>query len=109
MAYSESLRGRLLDYFDSRPHIVEKRMFGGYAYLLQGNMVAGVMKNAMLFRIGHEEEEQAILLPEVRPFMNAGRKMSGWIIIDEEHLEEEPVLRGWLEKAIEFVKGMPGK
>jgi TfoX/Sxy family transcriptional regulator of competence genes len=83
----------------------EIRMFGGICFTLNGNMHCGTMKDGdVLFRVGPDQETQALALPGTRLMEQAGRTMKGFIIVSADHLGEEQALNDWVALAANFVE-----
>jgi hypothetical protein len=108
MAYDEKLAERIRKVLASTPGVVEKRMFGGVAFLLHGNMLVGVHKDSLLARIAPEETERALRDDNVRLFEITGRPMKGWILVDPDGLTGAK-LGKWIERARGFVTTLPHK
>lgn len=89
--------------------ISEKRMFGGVAFFLHGNMVAGTASGALLLRVGKPYEPMALREPHTRPMEMQGRKMGGYIYVDTPALTDEKRLAQWLHQALEHVRSLPRK
>jgi hypothetical protein len=109
MAYSESLAGRVRDVVKRRKGVVEKKMFGGVGFLLCGNMLVGVWKDSLIARVGPERGDDALAEPHVREFDITGRAMKGWVMVEPEGIDEDRDLLAWIERAWEFVAGLPAK
>ncbi len=109
MAFDRILAGRIRDVFVREPEVVEKKMFGGVAFLLNGNMLVGVWKDALIVRLSPVEGKAALLQPHVREFDITGRPLKGWIMVEPDGLEEDDELRCWIQRAIKFVEMLPGK
>jgi hypothetical protein len=84
-------------------------MFGGLAYLWNGNMLVGVWQASLIARVGPEEGIKALGQLHVRPFDVTGRPMRGWIMIAAEGLETDVQLAHWLDQALQFVDTLPTK
>ena len=82
MAYDEALAQRILDVLGDRAHVSERRMFGGWALMLDGHMACGVIGDELLARVGAEAYEDALDLPHVRQMDFTGRPMTGFVIVD---------------------------
>jgi TfoX/Sxy family transcriptional regulator of competence genes len=108
MAFDEALAQRLRDRLVSDPAVAEKKMFGGLAFLTDGNMTVGVHGDELIVRLDPHEIEPAVEQVGVRPFTVGGRTMRGWILVDGEMLDD-PVLDGWLARARDFVATLPPK
>lgn len=108
MPYSEQLAERIRGQLPRRG-IEEKKMFGGVGFLLNGNMLVGVWKSSLVARVGPERYEEALRAPFAGEFDITGRAMKGWVLVAPEGLEGDEGLRGWIERALEFVKTLPAK
>jgi hypothetical protein len=84
-------------------------MFGGLAFLLHGNMCVGVWQISLIVRLGPEQAATALKEPNVAEFDVTGRPMRGWVVVEAEGLETDEQLRGWIERAVEFVETLPRK
>jgi TfoX/Sxy family transcriptional regulator of competence genes len=92
-----------------RKGIVEKKMFGGVGFLLDGNMLVGVWKDSLIVRLGPDNYDDALLEPHVREFDITGRPMKGWVLVEPEGVEDDHQLKGWIDGAMKFVKALPAK
>jgi TfoX/Sxy family transcriptional regulator of competence genes len=97
------------DVFADRRWITEKKMFGGIAFLLHGNMCVGVWETSLIVRLGPEQAAEALKEPHVVEFDVTGRPMKGWAVVEAEGVDTDQQLREWVEKAVEFVEGLPRK
>ena len=109
MAYDESLAARIRETLDRQAGVVEKKMFGGVCFLLNGNMLVGVWKENVIARIGLEAYEEALAEPSVVEFDITGRSMRGWVMVEPEGVDEDEDLKRWIGHAVEFVQTMPAK
>ena len=109
MAFDEDLAARIRDYFDKQrnPQVEEKRMFGGVGFLLNGNMLVGVWKDALVARLGDDGE--ALREPHVRPFDITGKPMRGWVMLDFTDIAGDTELRRWISLAAAFASTLPPK
>lgn len=87
----------------------ERRMFGGLCFMLAGNMLCGVHKNGLMYRVGKDRAAQALDLPGAAPMAFTGRPMGGMIELYEDDLEREDTRAGLLALAVEFVDTLPAK
>lgn len=108
MAYDLQLAERLRKNLQQYP-LVEKKMFGGVAYLLNGNMLCGVIGNSMIARVGGDRYLDCLSKPGAKPFDMTGRPMTGWVEILPEGIEKDSALREWIEWSHEFVNTLPNK
>jgi TfoX/Sxy family transcriptional regulator of competence genes len=109
MAYSKSLAARIQQALGQRPGIEQKRMFGGVAFLLHGNMLVGVWQDSLVARLGPEQGERALREEYVKAFDVTGRPMKGWALIEPDGIDTDEQLRTWVERATEFVSTLPPK
>jgi len=109
MAFDEDLAARIRERLERRQGVEEKRMFGGVAFLLDGNLLVGVWKDSLIARLGREQGEEALLEPHVRPFDVTGRPMRGWVLVGPEGVGEDDQLARWIDRAEEFVRTLPAK
>ena len=109
MPYSESLAERVRIALKGMRNVVEKRMFGGVCFLLQGNIVVGVWNLSLIARVGVEQEVAALQENHVRKMDITGKPMKGWIIIEPDGIDEDDQLRHWIDQAIAFASTLPAK
>jgi TfoX/Sxy family transcriptional regulator of competence genes len=109
MAYSEELAGRLRDLLADKPQVIEKKMFGGLAFLLHGHLLVGVRHNELIARIGPDRYPAALQQPHVVEFDITGKPMKGWVTVQPRGLRSEPQLQNWLQQSLEFVRTLPPK
>ncbi len=87
----------------------ERKMFGGLCFMLNGNMLCGVHKGGMMFRVGKDNADTALALPNANPLAFTGRPMGGMIEMFEDDLENETTRRALIELARQFVDTLPPK
>ncbi len=110
MAYNEKLAERMRALLKPKRGVIEKKMFGGIGFLVNGNMACGVQKQEMIVRLGGDEFQKALKQKGVRIFEIGGRQASkGWILVSAEGYTSEEALEGWIEKGIAFAKSLPPK
>ncbi len=109
MAYDEALADRIGVILNDQPNVVGKKMFGGIAFMVSGNMCCGVVKDTLMLRVGAENYESLLSLPHAREMDFTGKSMKGMIYVDPEGLETEEELKTWVERALEFVLSLPAK
>jgi TfoX/Sxy family transcriptional regulator of competence genes len=109
MAYDEGLAQRIRESLGQRPGLVEKKMFGGIGFMLQGNMACGVNKDDLIVRAGLERYEELLAEPQARPFDFTGRPMKGWLMIGPAGYESDDDLTRWLTLGIDFALSLPPK
>ena len=108
MAYDEALAERIRDGLHGAAGITEKKMFGGLAFLTDGNITVGVTGDDLMVRIDPDETDAALAEPGARRFDMTGRPMRGWIVVAGDALDDD-VLGSWIERARAFVATLPPK
>lgn len=108
MAYDEGLAERVTDLTQQLPDLSEKRMFGGWGLMWQGNLLVGVIGDDLVVRVGPDAYEDA-LRAGGREFDFTGRPMKGWVMVPADAVAEEPELAAWIDRATRFVKTLPAK
>jgi TfoX/Sxy family transcriptional regulator of competence genes len=110
MAYDEDLAHRVRTRLAEQDGITEKAMFGGLAFLLDGNMAVGITSTGeLMVRVGADGEGEALADPHARPFDMTGRPMKGWILVERAGIETETELNAWVRQGVEFAHGLPAK
>jgi TfoX/Sxy family transcriptional regulator of competence genes len=110
VAYDEELAQRIRHLVAAYPGVVEKRMFGGLAFLVGGNMaVAASGQGGLLVRVDPAQSDALIANSQARPFEMRGRSMRGWLRVDSEHLQTANELAEWVERGSEFALSLPAK
>lgn len=109
MAYNKALAQRIHHLVAGEQGLSEKNMFGGVAYMLDGNMCCGVLGEELILRLEVERAESALQEPGVEPFNPAGRPMRGWVTVNIDSLGSEATLQGWVKAAVAFTRSLPPK
>ena len=109
MAYDEGLATRVREVLGDQPELVEKKMFGGLAFLLHGNMACGVRGEDLIVRVAAETADAALGEPGTRPFDLTGRPMKGWLLVDADGHAEDDDLRRWVDRGLAYANSLPPK
>lgn len=109
MAYDEGLATRLTDVLGERTGFEPKKMFGGLALMVDGNMCIGVMGDEIIARVGPDAKDGALDEPGTRPFDFTGRPMKGWVVVAADVVAEDEDLEVWVERCLDFVRSLPPK
>ncbi len=109
MAYDEGTAQRLREVLQEMPGVTEKKMFGGIAFMINGNMCAGVVRDTLMLRVGPENYETALEQPHVRPMDFTGRPLTGFVYIDPDGFEADADLARWIDLAWQFIRELPAK
>jgi hypothetical protein len=89
--------------------VTEKAMFGGWAWLLHGNLLCAARTGGMLLRVGKENEAWALEIAGVVSMISRGRRMPGWVRAGQEVYGSDRLRERLLKAAIEFTRVLPGK
>lgn len=103
MAFDEELADRLRQAVGSRPGVAEKKMFGGLAFLLDGKMFVGIVKDDLMVRVGPDRYESALAEPHVRPMDFTGRPMVGYVYVRPGGSSTASAIRRWVDLGAAFV------
>lgn len=109
MAFDEGLAERVRARLGADPGVTEKRMFGGLAFLYEGNMAVGVTGDELMVRVGPDATEAALSRPGTRPFDFTGRPMRGWVVVAASAVSEDETLADWIEQGHAFAASLPPK
>ncbi len=109
MAFSETLAQRVRNVLYPLTPAEEKKMFGGIAFMVSGNMAVGVIRNELIARVGLENYEASLRVPGADLFRPTGKPMAGWVSVAPEAHQTNENLKYWIELALEFVKTLPAK
>ena len=109
MAYNEKLAERIRKVLARRKGLTEKKMFGGLAFMVHGNMYCGVLKDDLVFRVGPERYEKALSQPHTRPMDFTGRPIRGFVFVGPGGCRTDKALAKWVKQAVEFAMTLPRK
>ena len=110
MAYDEELAARIRDLLAGEPALSEKKMFGGLAFLIGGNMaVAASGQGGVLVRVDPAESDALVGSTDARPMEMRGREMQGWLRVETEHVRTKRQLAAWVERGVAYARSLPAK
>lgn len=110
MAYDEELAQRLRDHLEGEPGLSERKMFGGLALLIGGNMaVAASGQGGLMLRVGEAQGESLLAHVHAEPIVMRGREMTGWLRIDPAGLATEEDLARWADLGVAYARSLPAK
>ena len=110
MTYDEALADRISELLATDHDVVEKKMFGGIAFLIGGNMsVSASGQGGLLLRVDPEETDSLLSKPHAHPFEMRGRVMQGWLRVDAEGLKTKRQLERWVARGIAYARSLPSK
>jgi TfoX/Sxy family transcriptional regulator of competence genes len=110
VAYDEDLANRIRELLADEAGVIEKRMFGGLAFLIGGYMSVTVSgRGGLLLRCDPEETEALLAKPHAGPFEMRGRMMDGWLRIDAEGVRTKHQLERWVTRGVSYARSLPPK
>ena len=110
MAYDEDFANRVRELLADETGITEKAMFGGLAFLLQGNMAVGLSGGGeLMVRVGPDATDDALSRPHTRLFDMTGRPMKGWILVAPAGVKTKRQLDSWVKRGTKFARTLPPK
>ncbi len=109
MAYDEELAERVRDVLSARSEVSERKMFGGIAFMLAGNMACGVLGEKLIVRLGDEEGEKALAEDGVRPFDFTGKPMKGIVYVAPDRTSDDAGLPEWVDAGADYAASLPPK
>lgn len=107
MPYSEDLAHRLRDVFATRDEVVEKKMFGGLAFMVRGHMCCGIVDDRLMARVGPDRWEEALSRPFAREMDFTGRSLKGFVLVEPDGIRTQEALTDWVALAEAFIDTLP--
>lgn len=109
MSYDGALAARVKEILSEHCDIVERKMFGGLAFMLAENMCCCVTDRGLMVRVGPEGYAEALTLPHAGVMDITGRPMRGWALVQPAGLESRASLAEWVERGAAFAATLPAK
>jgi len=110
MAYDEELADRIRDLIGDEPNLTEKKMFGGLAFLIGGNMaVSASGQGGLMVRVDPDESDELVSTTPARLMEMRGRSMKGWLRLDAEDLRTKEELSTWVRRGVAFARSLSPK
>lgn len=109
MAFDEGVAQRLREQLSDRDDVVEKKMFGGVAFMLAGNMCCGVVDDTLMARVGPENYHEALGRSHAREMDFTGRPLTGFVYVAPPGFESDEALAEWIELCVAFAASLPAK
>ncbi|NKB69849.1 MAG: RNA methyltransferase [Candidatus Latescibacteria bacterium] len=109
MAYDEGLLQRVREAADTSVEWVEKKMFGGVAIMLNGNMACGIIEDELMVRVGPQVYEEALRQPYAREMDFTGRPLKGLVMVGVAGIDADEELAGWVARGVDFAGSLPVK
>ena len=110
MAYDEDLADRIRELLGAEKGLEEKRMFGGLAFLINGNMSVAVSgRGGLMVRVPPAETDKLLAREHVEPMVMAGRETRGWLRVSADGLRTKRQLEPWVRRGVDYAKILPPK
>ena len=109
MAYSEELAQRIRDVIGGRDGVTERKMFGGIAWMVDGNMACGTMGENLLVRMDRDDTERILAEPHVAPMKMGARTMRGFFTVDAVAISDDGELARWIDAGAAYASSLPAK
>ena len=110
MAYDLDLADRIRELLGPIRGVDEKRMFGGLAFLINGNMSVAVSgQGGLMVRVPREDTERLLTRAHVSPMVMAGRETRGWIRVDADGVKTKRQLADWVTRGADYARSLPHK
>lgn len=109
MPYDEKLTERVRNTLKPRRGIVEKKMFGGVAFMARGHMFCGIVEKDLMVRVGPKEYDAALARAHVREMDFTGRPLKGMVYVGSTGLRTAKQLQSWVERGLAFTRSLPAK
>ena len=102
MAFDEALAQRIRQTLATRDDVLEKKMFGGIAFMVGDRMAVGVVKDDLMVRVGPDAHEEALAQPHARPMDMGGRISRGFVYVAPEGVAGDADLAAWIDRGLRF-------
>jgi TfoX/Sxy family transcriptional regulator of competence genes len=109
MAFDEAVARRVRKALAQHRGVTERKMFGGLAFMLNGNMCCGVLKSDLVLRLGPDGADKALHEPHTREMDFTGRPMKGMVYVEPQGIATDKALRRWVGSAVKFAGSLPHK
>ena len=110
MPYDEALADRIRELLAGETGVAEKKMFGGLAFLIGGNMaVAASGQGGILVRVDPDESDALLARTAARPMEMRGREMRGWLRVDADGVRTKRELAPWVRRGAAYARSLPPK
>lgn len=109
MSYDERLAERVREVLGPRKRVVEKRMFGGLAFMVRGHMACGIVKDELMVRVGPEAHAAALARAGARPMDFTGRPMKGMVYVGASGIRTRAQLERWVALATAYAESLPAR
>jgi TfoX/Sxy family transcriptional regulator of competence genes len=110
VAYDEDLANRIRELVSNESGVTEKKMFGGLAFLINGNMsVSASGQGGLLLRVEPDQTDKLSEQKHAEPFVMRGRAMRGWLRVAPDGLRAKRDLERWVSRGVAYARSLPAK
>ena len=109
MSYDETLAERITAALFPDPAVTTRKMFGGFCFMYNGNMLCGVINSKLMARVGKDQYEASLKQPHTTVMDFTGRPLTGMIYVEPEGIKTQKQLQAWVDASLHFVKTLPAK
>jgi TfoX/Sxy family transcriptional regulator of competence genes len=109
MAYDEALAERVRATVEARDGVTERKMFGGIAWMVGGNLACGVMGDDLCVKLSVDDAEKALEGPDTRPFEMTGRPAKAFVVVSGSALAGDAELARWVDAGANHAASLPAK
>ncbi|QIK79635.1 TfoX/Sxy family protein [Sphingomonas piscis] len=109
MAFDAPLAHRVRRVLSSRHSLTERKMMGALCFMVDGHMACGVTGSALMVRTGPDAYLAALAEPGVKPMEIGGRPTKGFVLVDQNRLKSNQLLKKWVQRGLDFVTTLPSK
>jgi TfoX/Sxy family transcriptional regulator of competence genes len=106
MAYDKKLANRVHKILENYKNITEKEMFGGMAFLMNGKMCCGVIKNNLVIRVGPKNYGKALTKSHVSPMDFTGKPLKGFVYVNSRGYKSSKTLTNWVNLGVDYVNSL---
>lgn len=107
MAYDEALADRVREVIGAR--FDERKMFGGIAFMVAGNMAVGVINDDLMVRVGKDGYDAALARAHVRQMDFTGKPLSGFVYVGPKGVKDKRSLSAWVKRGVTHAQSLPKK
>lgn len=109
MAYNNEIADEIRAIIGKHPGLSEREMFGGIAFMINGNMAVGVSGDELMVRVGKDAHDEMVALPGAATFDKSARPMRGWLNVTSEGFATEDDFKAWIGRGVSFAESLPKK
>ena len=109
MAFDETLAERVREELAVHAGVTERKMFGGLAFMLHGNMCCGIVGDRLMVRVGPDGYDEALARPHAHEMDFTGRPMRGLVYVDAAGIADEDDLEAWVGRGVDYADTLPRK